>query len=305
MNYEYLKLHEPSALCKRRFAASESLEDIVVKPNLLRDAARFAPNKMVRMVAQGLLNFESGSQAKIDRNALNWVMSYGRAALVRKLLTLMEASEGGHPTYELLKKSNPDEFLTMEHITPDFQMVTKKSEVNNVLVCFAGNSLRINIPVQIFHLAVKDHFDQIIYLRDPLKQYFTLGMNSIADDFDDLAKLLCEKLPAKSHLTVLGTSSGGFAAMNFANYAQPERLLLFSPPYEFRGNCAPTDKLQMSRNNIRIFFAENSKFDVDLVKQWKASPLTACVELVDGDSHSTLEYLWETEGFYKIIDWCK
>ena len=60
MNYEYLKLHEPSALCKRRFAASESLEDIVVKPNLLRDAARFAPNKMVRMVAQGPSQFRIG-----------------------------------------------------------------------------------------------------------------------------------------------------------------------------------------------------------------------------------------------------
>lgn len=240
----------------------------------------------------------------MDPQLLNWALAYGHPGAVRAIMSSLKDTTLESWAQEVLQQADPDLLLPREHLAPDFQkMQTSSGSPERVLVCFAGNAQRLNMPVQLFHCAVAQHFDLLVYLRDFRRQRFIQGIPGLGADIDELAAALRRHIPSGCHLSVLGTSGGGIAATRVAGILNADRLALFSPAYRFKEVSAIPVDLELDARSVLLFLAAHNSPDRRLGDQWSGTSLGSAIRWLDADSHGTLSYLTKTGRFDEVISW--
>ena len=220
MNYSYIKCKPLNKEEKRNLYISVVTQRHLINPNLASSKKR---------LVNSLLSFLLFPNTNFNSNLVSWLLSYGSPQLIQKLIS--ELSRTGVDTkiitLDTIKNADPEHILLKEYITPDIQIIQTVPHPKTALVCFTGNALNLNIPLQLFHILVHDQFDLIIYLRDPERQRFTKGLHGVAQNQAELNIFLRNQIPRNCHISVVSTSSGGYAAINFAEEVRANRVALF------------------------------------------------------------------------------
>ncbi len=112
-----------------------------------------------------------------------------------------------------------------------------------------------------------------------------------------------KQIPADCHITVLSTSSGGYAAARFAEEVVVDRLALFSPPLMFKGVAAVNGAKIMNPDNARLFFASRHAADKQLANQWRGTAYAPSIRLLNSDSHGTLYTVLDEGYFDDLLAW--
>lgn len=241
-----------------------------------------------------------------QESVFKWAMNYGSPALVRRLIKSLAASRPEHWALKIMAQSDSDLLLPRDHMTPDVQiMQTSACSPKNALICFTGNSLKLNMPVQLFHCAVVGKFDLLIYLRDKERKRYAAGIPGLGESLEELATGLADRLPrGNCRVSVLGTSGGGVAASCVANKLHARRLALFSPPSLSKSPCPAPFLSVKNVNDVRVFFARRHPEDQRRAGEWRkhVSGLPQ-IEWLNTTDHGTLHELAATEGLDTIGDW--
>lgn len=241
----------------------------------------------------------------VKNELLSWLLSYGSPQLLDILLDSLAAHGTRRRELAAFSQAGSRHLLPREYITPDFQRVQNAAQPQTALVCFTGDSLRLNMPVQLFHSHVAGRFDLILYLRDAEKQLFTRGIQGMAASMDELFAELRRHIPAGCHLAVLSASSGGYAAARFAEAAGARRLAMFSPPLKFRDVAAVSGPARMPPSDARIFFARTNEGDVRFASDWAGTGYADAIRWFDTSSHGTLKYLFAQGESQSLVDWLR
>lgn len=237
-----------------------------------------------------------------DRNLWDWLYCYSGPEVLRRLLRDGAGSLLPHVEIKLRDADALNHLLPQEHFTPEFQVYTKAAG-RRTLVCFTGNALKLNVPVQLFHLLALDWFDSVIYLRDTQRQFFTRGISGLASSFEALTELIGQHLRPGAEVSVLGTSSGGYPAIRYAQRAQARRVALFSPPMFFRNVSALDHRRLIDANNVRLYFADSCKADARFRSSWEETDYRSSVHMIATTSHSTFSDLLTKGGTDEMFAW--
>lgn len=294
MSYNYIKSRKLEKNEKRSLKISVSTE---------RHLAGQAQRKPTKTHIQRLLKLIRTPNTKNKPVIINWLLTHGSPKLITKLMASLSSSNVNQLILNTIKNSKPLYILPREYISPDFQKIQKKKNPKTALVCFTGNSKKLNIPVQLFHFLVANNFDLIFYLRDPKKQFFTQGIENIAANETQLMEFLEKQIPADCHTAVLGTSSGCYAAFRFAEKITPNRLVMFSPPLTFKNVSVIKKTMKTPLSNIRMYFGGLNELDCKYFSDWSTTRYIDSLRLFDTKSHGTLRYLYESGNFNKLVDW--
>lgn len=107
------------------------------------------------LLARDLVALAREPHRKHLESVFEWAMNYGRPALVRRLIKALAASKPEHWALKIMERADSDLLLPRDRMTPDVQiMQTSASPPKNALICFTGNALKLNMPVQLFHCAI-------------------------------------------------------------------------------------------------------------------------------------------------------
>jgi hypothetical protein len=295
VNYSYIKSRPLNDNEKRNLYISVATQLHLTNPNL-----ESSQNRRVN----SLLSFLSSPNTKINRNWVNWLLSYGKPRLIQELISsLSRTADTNQIVLDTIKNANPRHLLSKEYILPDIQRIQIKPHPKTALVCFMGNALKLNIPVQLFHILVADRFDLIIYLRDPEKQCFTSGIHGFSQNQVELNIVLRREIPTDCHIAVLGTSSGGYAAAKFAEDVQANRLAMFSPPLLFKNVTAINSPTKMHLDNVRLYFGCKNKMDLKLASEWSNTDYSPSIRWFNTKSHGTLEHLFQHGQINSLFEW--
>lgn len=237
-----------------------------------------------------------------DRNLWDWLYCYSGPEVLRRLLRDGAGNLLPHVEIKLRDANALNHLLPQEHFTPDFQVYTKATG-RRTLVCFAGNALKLNVPVQLFHLLALDWFDSVIYLRDTQRQFFTHGISGLASSFETLTDYIGKHLQPGAEVSVLGTSSGGYSAIRYAQRTQAKRAVLFSPPMTFRNISALDHRNLVDPSNVRLYFADASETDARFQKPWEETDYRICFHMIKTTTHSTLSDLLAKGGIDEMFAW--
>lgn len=192
--------------------------------------------------------------------------------------------------------------LPLEYLSPGAQ-VFRRADGPRTLVCFAGNAQRLNVPVQQFHLLAHPYFDRIIYLRDPDRQSFMHGIVGVADSFAALMEWTAVQAGEQAGISVISTSGGGWAAIQFAEFIQAKRVALFSPSFTFKEMPALDGDAALDPADVRLYFAADANFDRRLRAGWKETGYDPCVRVLSHDSHGTLSFVFDNQHFDPLMAW--
>lgn len=242
-------------------------------------------------------------QTRADPRVLDWLIAYGTPRLIARLREALVGGGSEQWAIRALLRIPTDQLLPREYITPDYQQFQTRSHPRTALVCFTGNALRLNVPVQLFHCIAANRFDLIIYLRDFKRCSFTQGIPGIARDQDELHALLRSRIPMDCRIAVIGTSGGGFAAVRFAERVGAERLAMFSPPLRLKDERAVEGEARVPPENVRIYFAGMNQGDRAFASDWSSTGYASSTRLFATDSHGTLRYLLGCEQGDALLNW--
>jgi len=296
MNYSYIKCKPLNKEEKRNLYISVATQRHLINPNLASSKKR---------LVNSLLSFLLSPNTNFNSNLVSWLLSYGSPQLIQKLISELSGAgvDTKKMTLDTIKNADPEHILLKEYITPDIQIIQTVPHPKTALVCFTGNGLNLNIPIQLFHTLAHDQFDLIIYLRDSEKQHFTNGLQGVAKDQAELNTFLRKKIPINCHISVVSASSGGYAAINFAEEVRANRVALFSPPLMFKNVAAINHPTKMGLDNVRLYFGCSNKFDLRLASQWKHTDYAHSRRWFNTKSHTTLNYLFERKEIGALFEW--
>lgn len=296
MQYAYIKSRPLNVEEKRRLRISVGIE-LRLKGTVRHPSRSRIANQLVGFIN----NPDDGAKNEL----VNWLFSYGSPKLLGRLANSLASHKTGRQDLEAIKRTGAGRLLPREYITPDFQRIQTSEHPRTALVCFTGNSFRLNMPLQLFHCLVADQFDLIFYLRDPEKQLFTQGIGGVATSLDGLIAELRRQIPAGCHIAAISTSSGGYAAMRFAEEAGAARLAIFSPPLTFRNVPSVSGPARIAPDNARIFFARENKRDVRFASDWGGTGYASAIRWIDTDSHGTLKHVFGRGESRALIKWLR
>ena len=294
MQYRYIKSQPLGAEEKQRLRVAVGLE--LRMKGIIRQPPR---SSLARQLLAMLEQIELPAKEELR----GWVFSYCRPSFFAELFNAVAEDEVPHPDFNILRVAGLDKLLPREYITPDFQCVQKTLKPQNALVCFTGNGQRLNLPMQLFHCLAMDYFDQIFYLRDRGKNFYTQGMPDIFPDFDSLALAVRAEIPLDCHVAVFGCSSGGHGAALFAEAVGVDRVALFSPPLTYRGVPSLSKHSRMRAQNVKVFFAGRNALDNKLAAAWRHTAYAPTLILLDTESHGTVRYLYGGDKLRPLLNW--
>lgn len=294
MDYYHFSSKRALARSKKQF-----LTNIATRLCLNSTADMSNQSKLVK----SLVSFLRQPDGEHHPQLVEWVLSYGTPALIQYLMNSAKSVDSENNILRVLQNVNPDWILPKEYICPDIQVAKMNARPRTVLVCFAGHALRLNIAVQLLHLLAASHFDMMIYLRDVRKQQFTQGLDEIADNLTDLNMFVRDQIPSDSYVSVLGTSGGGAAAIDFSETHRAQRLVLCSPSFEFKGVRALDSRTTLHGDNVRLFFAEYHPMDQELISQWRTTAYASSIQILNSATHATLKHMFDQDELCSMFEW--
>ena len=118
MNYSYIKSRPLNDNEKRNLYISVATQLHLTNPNL-----ESSQNRRVN----SLLSFLSSPNTKINRNWVNWLLSYGKPRLIQELISsLSRTADTNQIVLDTIKNANPRHLLSKEYILPDIQRIQIK-----------------------------------------------------------------------------------------------------------------------------------------------------------------------------------
>lgn len=247
-----------------------------------------------------------GGFNKREKMLESWLLNHGTPYLIKYMVDNLTTCANSKALVAL-RYSNPQWILPREHVWPSFQVAKIRSPLQSVLVCFTGNALKLNMPVQLFHLIAAKYFDMLIYLRDDSRQRFTQGIKGIEHSLDGLCDFTFSKIPKGCDISVIGASGGGMAATYFAEYKKVKKIALFSPPFKFKEISAIEGKTNLDYSGIRLYFGKDSEIDQKLLVPWLSTDYSENIIFLNTDSHGTLGFLFQSNKLDGLLKWlsCK
>lgn len=242
--------------------------------------------------------------AYYHEQAFMWALNYGSPALVRRLVRSVSRGEPDRWTLSLTAAARPELLLPRERWSPSFQAIHRNRETPaSALVCVCGNALKLNMPVQLFHFAVADRFDVVVYLRDTRRTEYASGVPGLGSTMDAVSARLADWIPPGCRTAVLSTSGGGLAAARLAHNLRAERMALFSPPKISRASAGLSNPDFTSIKDSRVFFARGHRTDNERAQEWQYVPGAPPIEWLDTGSHGTLSHLAALGRLPDLVDW--
>ena len=283
-----------AAEARQRLRVNHKLQRHLREPTTADPAEGGLPSRLVRVL--------DGPANAADRLLWEWLYCYAGSEVLRRLLR-----DGTRSLLPDLELKLPDagalqHLLPQERFTPALQ-VYATSDGPRTLVCFTGNGQKLNVPVQLFHLLACPWFDRVIYLRDAQRQNLTQGIPGLAPDFDGLVDVLSRHMPAQAQISVLSVSSGGYAAMRYAQRVPVHRVALFSSPLIVRERSSIDERVQLELSRLRLYFGDSCHFDKKLRAPWKKTVYRHCFHLIETESHATLTYLLANGAYEELFAW--
>jgi hypothetical protein len=258
------------------------------------------------MIANKLVDATKGdSTTGLDRELVDWLLSYGRPDLIRAFLNQCLFDPRDHFSLGVMQAAEPAMLLPRDYIAPHFQSWKNPPQARHALIAFAGNAQRLNMPVQLFHALFYRSFDLIFYLRDPDRQRFSQGLPGLGTTFDELCRFLRRRIPEDCAISVLGASAGGYAAAALADRMEVARVALFSPPAVFDPGPAVGRHPATPASRVAVFFATRNARDHELAKGWTGNPYAQSIRWMDTTSHGTLDVLVRRGATERLIAWLR
>lgn len=283
-----------SADARQRLRLNTQLERYV------RDPARARPSQTGLLPR--LMRVLDGPPRADDRILWDWLYCYASGDVLRRLVRDGERSLLPDMDLPLQDVGVLDHLLPQERFTPALQTYVR-SEGPRTLICFTGNGQKLNVPVQLFHLLACPWFDRVIYLRDAQRQNLMEGIAGLASDFDGLVDVIATQLPPNAQVSVISASSGGFAAMRYAQKVPVHRVALFSAPMIAKERCSIDEHAQLDLSRLRLYFGESCRIDKKFRAPWKKTVYRHCFHLIDTESHATLTHLLANGSIYELLGW--
>lgn len=239
-----------------------------------------------------------------NEQAFMWALNYGGPALLRRLIRSASCGDPDRWTLNLVAAGRPRLLLPRERWNPSFQAIQNNRETPaSALICVCGNGLKLNLPVQLFHFAVADRFDILVYLRDTRRTEYSSGLPGLGSTMDAVSAHLADWIPPGCQTAVLGTSGGCLAAVRLAHNLHAARMALFSPPKISRASAHLGDPDLTRINASRVFFARRHATDNERAQEWRYVPGVPPIEWLDTDSHGTLSRLAALGRLPDLVDW--
>lgn len=267
----------------------------------VRDPHRAARAPAAGLLARLLRVLDEPPRAD-DRILWDWLYCYASSDVVRRLVR-----DGQRPLLpdmdlRLADAAALDHLLPQERFTPALQTYVR-SEGPRTLICFTGNGQKLNVPVQLFHVLACPYFDRVIYLRDAQRQNLTQGIPGLASDFDELVDVIGSHLPPNPQVSVISASSGGFAAMRYAQRVPVHRVALFSAPMFAKERSSLDERVQLDLSRLRLYFGESCRIDKKFRAPWKKTVYRHCFHLIETESHATLTHLLANGSIHELLGW--
>jgi hypothetical protein len=115
---------------------------------------------------------------------------------------------------------------------PDAHVVFDLSlDSQTLLVLFGGIAGGVSIPVFEFFRVSEGYPSQRVFLRDPRRSWYQLGIPGVGDSAVAVKSLLDETIDRSGaqRVVMAGASAGGFAAMLFGDWCGADATVAFSP----------------------------------------------------------------------------
>jgi hypothetical protein len=105
------------------------------------------------------------------------------------------------------------------------------SESRTLLVLFGGIAGGVSIPVFEFFRVSEGYPSQRVFLRDPRRSWYQLGIPGVGDSAASVRSLLDETIARSGadRVVMAGASAGGYAAMLFGAWCGADETIAFSP----------------------------------------------------------------------------
>jgi len=249
------------------------------------------------------LQWFSSKDHPAKQQLADWLFSYATPELMQTLIS-SEALQDV-TAMEYLNPKHLQYWLPEECLVPDIQWVQQREKPRHTLVCLCSMSLRLNLSVQTFHLAIGRHFDQVIYLRDHARQSYAKGIPQLGNSLSSMQQAVIDKLSNTGRICILGTSSGGFAAAGFLRFPAVQRTVLFSPNWWFEGQTALSADIATTTENLRVYFSSHNRRDQEFLPEWRQAINPACIRELDSDDHGSLQVLLLQQGLNELMAWMK
>lgn len=256
-------------------------------------------------LAASLCRMLSGKPSAQGGQLVDWLLAYGTPRLLMRLKLAHSPLSGGAWLARAVSRIEPSNLLWREHIRPDIQRFQACPKPRTALVCFAGSAQKLSVPVQLFHAHAAPRFDLIVYLRDVSKQQFTQGIAGIAGDMPALFDHVRTLIPQTCRLAVLSASSGGYAAVRFAESAGADRLAMFSPSFRFKEVPAIDGPARLRTEAVRIYFGRGNLKDAHYAADWGSTGYARSLRWFDTHSHGTLRHVFECGQVDALMDWLR
>jgi hypothetical protein len=115
---------------------------------------------------------------------------------------------------------------------PDAHVVFDLSlESRTLLVLFGGIAGGVSIPVFEFFRVSDGYPSKRVFLRDPRRSWYQLGIPGIGDSAANVKSMLDETVARSGaeRVVMAGASAGGYAAMLFGAWCDADETIAFSP----------------------------------------------------------------------------
>jgi hypothetical protein len=104
-------------------------------------------------------------------------------------------------------------------------------ESNTLLVLFGGIAGGVSIPVFEFFRVTDGYPSKRVFLRDPRRSWYQLGIPGVGDSASGVRSLLVSTIARSGaeRVVMAGASAGGYAAMLFGTWCGADETIAFSP----------------------------------------------------------------------------
>lgn len=189
-----------------------------------------------------------------------------------------------------------------------YEIIDNNSEVT--IIAFGGMLTSLGMPRKEFFGSAFNSTNNFIFLKDFWQCWYQKGLLGVTNDIDTTASYIKQILPnTTKKLVCIGTSSGGFAAILFAELLKAEISISFSPQtyidrktfVRFRSPDSRWDDLESSSylrlsdfitDEVTHFIHVGEHNDVDMDH---AMILSGCSSVTihkhDTDTHNTAAFL--------------
>ncbi|MEL0615904.1 hypothetical protein V6243_03605 [Cobetia marina] len=189
-----------------------------------------------------------------------------------------------------------------------YEIIDNGSEVT--IIAFGGMLTSLGMPRKEFFGSAFNSNNNFIFLKDFWQCWYQKGLLGITNDIDSTVSHIKKILPnTTKKLICIGTSSGGFAAILFAELLKAETSISFSPQtyldrktfVRFRSPDSRWDDVESSSYlrlydfitddvNHFIHVGEHNHVDMDHALSLSICP-TVTIHKHDTDTHNTAAFL--------------